>query len=97
MEAAVQRTHSAELKAKVALEAIRERKTTAEIASAFDVHTTQIAFWKKHAIAQFPELFSSGKDRLVRSQDELVEKLYQKIGRLEVELDWLKKNAERLG
>ena len=91
------RKHSAELKAKVALEAIRERKTGAEIASAFGVHPTQIAFWKKQAITQLPELFSSGNDKLVRSQDELVDTLYQKIGRLEVELDWLKKSTARLG
>ena len=88
--------HSAEFKAKVALAAIRETKTSSELASLFEVHTTQIAHWKKHVLTQLSTLFSSSVERSERSQEELVASLYQKIGRLEVELDWLKKNLERV-
>jgi putative transposase len=89
--------HSAEFKAKVAVAAIREDKTGSELASAFGVHASQIAAWKKHALTEMPRLFSSGAEKTDRHQEELTASLYQQIGQLKVELDWLKKSVERVG
>jgi len=85
--------YSGEFKAKIALEAIRGQKTVNEIASAFGVHPNQVTQWKKQAMDELPELFS---DRRVKSQlaeEELKAKLYQEIGQLKVELDWVKKKS----
>ena len=89
--------HSAEFKAKVALEAIRERKTSSQLASLFGVHTSQIATWKRQALNNLPSLFSMENSKPGRDHAELEANLYQQIGQLKVELDWLKKSAERLG
>lgn len=89
--------HSAEFKAKVALEAIRERKTCSQLASMFGVHTSQIAHWKKQALSNLSTLFSKDNGRLDRDHEELEASLYQQIGQLKVELDWVKKNVERVG
>ncbi len=89
--------HSPEFKAKVALAAIRETRTTSELASAFGVHPTQIAFWKKRVLNGLSTLFSTSIAKAERNQEELVAALYQQIGQLKVELDWLKKSLERAG
>jgi len=85
------RAFSAEFKAKVALEAIRGHKTGAELASEYKLHTTQIAQWKKQALAQLSDSFSSKAGRKKVVEDETIEGLYAKIGRLEMENDFLKK------
>jgi transposase-like protein len=83
-------------KARVALEAIKGHKTIAELSSSFGVHGTQIASWKKQALEEFPRLFSD--PRSAKGADEaLVSMLYQQIGQLKVELDWLKKKSDLLG
>ena len=84
---------SADFKAKVALAAIRNEKTTAELASEFDVHPNQISQWKKQLVESLPEVFGRRREQDAKQQQELVERLYQQIGQLKVELDWLKKNA----
>lgn len=90
----MQRKHySAEFKAKVALEAIKGLKTVNEIAGAVGVHPTQIAQWKKQMLDALPEVFSSARNRTHKSQEELTGQLYQQIGQLKVELDWLKKKS----
>ncbi len=88
--------HSAELKAKVALEAIKGQKTVNEIASEYGVHPTQIAQWKKQALDELPEIFSSRRQKGVQEEEALKAALYQQIGQLKVELDWLKKKVERI-
>lgn len=85
--------HSTAFKAKVALEAIKEQKTTSEIASEYGVHSSQIGRWRKQALAEFPKIFSSDRKREERSTEELQSQLYQQIGQLKVELDWLKKKS----
>lgn len=85
--------HSAELKAKVAIAAIKGQQTASEIASMYGVHPTQIGFWKKKALEELGQLFSSRRSSAVREQDDLTAALYQQIGQLKVELDWLKKKV----
>lgn len=87
------KSYSGELKAKIALEAIKGQRTCNEIASRFGVHPSQVTQWKKQAIEELPALFS---DRRVRAQaeDEATKaELYQQIGQLKVELDWVKKKS----
>ncbi len=85
--------HTQQFKTKVALEAIKGQKTTAEITSTFGVHATQISTWKKKAVAIIPDAFSSKKLGAERDQEGLIDDLYQQIGRLTVERDWLKKKV----
>ncbi len=87
------RNHSAQFKAKVALAAAKGDKTVAELVSEFDVHPNQIAQWKKQLLRSLPELFSRSRHKEKQKQDDLTEYLYQQIGQLKVELDWLKKKA----
>ena len=88
--------YSAEIKAKVALEAIRGQKTANEIASDYGVHPSQIAQWKKQALEELPEVFASQRGEQKKSEDTLIAALYQEIGQLKVQLDWLKKKSGRL-
>jgi len=87
------RNHSALFKAKVALEAAKGNKTMAELASEFGVHPSQITQWKKQLLESMQDIFSRRRDRNRQKQDELTEHLYQQIGQLKVELDWLKKKS----
>ena len=90
------RAFSAEFKSKVAMEAIRGEKTIAELASEYKIHPTQITSWKKQAVGQVKEAFSGKKPGRKRVDEESsVEGLYAKIGRLEVENDFLKKVLEK--
>jgi putative transposase len=88
---------SAELKAKVAVEALKGVRTTNELASLFRVHPTQIAMWKKRVLEGLPGLFSDGRRRDGEDEAALQAHLYQQIGQLKVELDFLKKKAGLLG
>ncbi len=85
--------HTAEFKAKVALAAIKGEHTAAEIASMYGVHPTQISAWKRQALEILAQGFSSRRSSAVRAQEDLTGTLYQQIGQLKVELDWLKKKA----
>jgi transposase-like protein len=88
--------YSAELKAKVALEAIRGQKTVNEIASQYDVHPSQVGTWKKQALESLPEVFSNGKVRSHEEEQAKLDALYQQIGQLQVELSFLKKRTGHL-
>lgn len=89
----VRKRYSGELKAKIALEAIREQKTVNEIASAYGVHPNQVTQWKKQALEEMPALFSDRRVKNQQAEEELKAKLYQEIGQLKVELDWIKKKS----
>lgn len=89
-----QRKHySAEFRARVALEALKGYKTVNEIASTYGVHPTQIAKWKKHLQSELPQIFSTRREKHEHDHEVLQAQLYQQIGQLKVELDWLKKKA----
>jgi len=79
-------------KAKVALEAVKGDLTLAELASKYGVHPTQITNWKRQLLDELPNLFKN-KDRKNKDSSNLENELYQEIGRLKVELDWLKKKS----
>lgn len=87
----IRRVHPAAFKAKVALEAIKEQRTIAELASTYGVHTTQITKWKQQALAGLTELFSDKRNQQAQDTGQLIQVLYQQIGRQKVEIDWLKK------
>jgi putative transposase len=87
------RQHRAEFKAKVALEAIRGERTINELAAEYGVHPGQITHWKKVLLAEVPTLFSSRRGAKSKEEDALNAALYQQIGQLNVELDWLKKTV----
>lgn len=90
------RRFEAPFRAKVALAAVRGDKTTAELAAKFGVHGNQVSAWKKQLLERAPELFEDG--RLKRQKEEADEaELYEQIGRLQMELAWLKKKAAELG
>jgi len=80
-------------KAKVALAAVKADRTMAELASEFGVHPTQITKWKRQLLDGLPGIFSQGHGQDVRQQQALTDRLYQQIGQLKVELDWLKKKS----
>lgn len=87
----IHRQHPVVLKTKVALEAIKEVNTLAELSSTYGVHTTQIRRWKEIALNALTNCFSESRQIKDKNQDELIQNLYQQIGQLKVELDWLKK------
>jgi transposase-like protein len=83
--------HDAQFKAKVALEAIRGERTIAEIASGYGIHPNMIGQWRKQLLEQAPGIFSNKREREKETDLELQAELYQQIGQMKVELDWLKK------
>jgi transposase len=84
--------HSTELKVRVAIEAIQGLRTAHEIAKRHRIHPNLVGLWKRQALEGLPDLFSQKGSRGRADQEQLEKELYQRIGQLEVELDWLKKN-----
>ena len=90
---AKRRQHSPEFKAKVALAALRGDKTTNQLASEYDIHPLLVGQWKKTAVAGLAELFAHRRVRREQDSETLTATLYQQIGQLKVEVDWLKKKS----
>ena len=90
------RRHSPFFKARVALEAFKGEETTAELASRFEVHPGQIRSWKKALIEGATGIFGDDHINKKKGDDALVAQLYQQIGQLKVEKDFLEKGLSRL-
>jgi len=91
------RRHSAAFKARVALEAAQQTRTIAELAKAYQVHPVQISQWKKQLLDGVEALFRDGRQREREEGQAIQAELYEKIGRLNMEIEWLKKSVARCG
>jgi transposase-like protein len=91
--ATTRKQYSPKFKAKVALEAVRGERTLSQLASQFHVHPVQVGQWRKMALEQFPDLFVDGRKNKPGGADVEKDTLYEEIGRLKVELDWLKQKV----
>jgi transposase-like protein len=89
------RALSAAFKAKVAMAAAKEDKTLAQLASQFQLHANQVSAWKKLLVERAAELFEDG--RVKASEGPTLEELYAQIGRLQIELEFLKKKRDGVG
>lgn len=97
MDHKMRRFHPAAFKAKVALEALKEQKTIAELSSLYGIHATQITKWKHQALEIMSLGFSEKQKKKQEDDHELVQELYRQIGRLKVEVDFLKKKMGIFG
>lgn len=88
---------SPDYKAKVALEALKGTKSPAEIASTYSVHATQVGFWKRRLLDGASSLFTGKRKDEKEDTEKLVGELYRVIGQRDTELEWMKKNMQRLG
>ena len=88
------RKHSPAFKAKVALEVVKGNETVSQLAARYEVHPSQIQAWKKSLLAGAAGVFGSGQDQKAKQEAALIDRLYQEIGQLKVERDFL---AERSG
>lgn len=86
---------SADFKFRVALEALKEQKTLSQLASQYEVHPTQITQWKKQLLDGGSSLFGQQHIRDQQAQTDREAQLFEQIGRLQMELEWLKKKADR--
>ncbi len=90
---AKRKRRSPQIKAKIALEAIKQQKTVSEITAQYGVHATQVNTWKKQVLEMIPEAFTGSvkRKRMEQEQQDLIDRLYRQVGELVVERDWLKK------
>jgi transposase-like protein len=91
------RKFSADFKARVALEAIKNQKTLAELSQQFEVHSVTISKWKTEFLENMSVIFENGHDKKDNQDSPEREQLYAQIGQLKVENDFLKKSARKLG
>jgi putative transposase len=91
------KVHTPAFKAQVALAAVRGAQTVNELASQFGVHPTLIHGWKKQLLAGAEEVFGAGTKAAARDAQEQQAELFEQIGRLKMELEWVKKKAAMFG
>ena len=89
--------HSAEFKFKVALEAAKEQKTLSQLGSEYELHPTQISEWKRQLLTASHTVFGKEASRSGGEQSKVEIELYEHIGRLKMELEWLKKKSTHNG
>jgi transposase-like protein len=87
----IRKRHSAAFKARVALEAVKQDKTIAELAKEHQVHPVQISQWKKQLLDGLEDLFENGSASRRPDPEKVQTELYEQIGRLQMELAWVKK------
>ena len=87
------RKFSADYKARVAVEAIKGQRSIQEIGAHYGVHPNQVTKWKRQALDILPQVFADHRMQGNQADEALVEELYQQIGKLKVQLDWLKKKS----
>jgi len=85
------RVFTDKFKAKVAIEAAKELKTLAELATEYRVHPSRISAWKKQLTTNAPGLFSKGNKHQARAEEDMSAALYEEIGRLKMDIKWLEK------
>jgi transposase-like protein len=85
--------YSGEFKAKVVIEVLKGQRTANEIASRFGVHPVQVFQWKKQALAELPRVFADRRGQAERALAQEQAQLFEQIGRLKMELEWLKKKV----
>jgi putative transposase len=88
--------YSAEFKARLALEVVKGERTLTEIASEHQVHPNLLLQWKRQLLDSLPQVFADKRVKENKQQEEHEALLYQQIGQLKVELDWLKKKVGQL-
>jgi len=91
------RKFSSEFKAKVALESVRGAKTLTELSQEYKVHPNAISNRRKQLLENLPEIFDGKRGPKPRETEEFTDRLYRQIGKLQVELEWLKKKINNLG
>jgi putative transposase len=89
----LRRKYTPSFKAKVALEAIKEQKTSAELADEFQVHPVQIRSWKATAVKGLVDLFTDKRKDRDKDREDLIQELYRQLGRVNADLNWLKKKS----
>jgi transposase len=90
------KTFPAKFKAKVAIAALKGQQTVNQIATEFEVHPSQVNTWKKLLLEESSDIFSRGRKQQTDDSEAEKDKLYSQIGRLKVEVDWLKKKTGHL-
>jgi transposase-like protein len=90
----IKRVHSTGFKAKVALDLIRGTDTMSQVCSRYGIHPTQAGKWKTDALAGLSSIFENKPNEQLKQKEEFIETLYKQIGKLQVEMDWLKKKME---
>ena len=82
-----------EFKAKVAVEAIKGDRTAKELAQEYGIHINQITLWKKQLLENAAQVFRRGKDKELERLEKERDRLYRKVGQLQIEVDWVKKKT----
>ena len=93
----MRKRYDGRFKAQVVLEALKNQRTLAHIASGYGIHPNQITKWKRQVLEELPHLFSHKRENSHQQHEVLVSELYRQIGQLKVELDWVKKKSGLLG
>lgn len=92
----MRKSYPSSFKVKVAFEAVAGQRSVSELSSRYEVNAKQIHDWKKQLVSGAPELFSDKRRRKAEDSEDEKARLYEEIGRLKVELDWLKKKSDLL-
>lgn len=90
----VRKRYNAQEKAKIVLDILKGEMTQSQIIAKYGIHSSQLYNWKKQAVESIVSGFSEKQEKQSRDNNELIEELYQQIGQLKVELDWLKKKSK---